>query len=237
LPARSDGCAAIVWDRLPGSYHGSGCTLASAIAAYLASGCRWSEAVRPRRNTPGKRWRPVSVPGMGQFMPDRFFRPRWRWSWLMVEPACAAEQPSAARPLRDHPGLPGRDAPLERVGAALQGGAAIVQYRDKGGDAARRAETARALLSLCRQFGARLLINDDLALALAVGADGVHLGAADGELRRRARRWRLARLLGASCYDDFERARAAVSAGADYLAFGAMHPSSTKPLAVRARCR
>jgi thiamine-phosphate pyrophosphorylase len=132
---------------------------------------------------------------------------------------------------------------IERVRAALQGGAAFVQYRDKGGDPARRAEIARALLALCRQFGARLLINDDLPLALAVGADGLHLGAADGQLSAARAALGSSLLLGASCYDDFERARAAAAAGADYLAFGAMHPSSTKPLAVRAspslitRCR
>ena len=132
---------------------------------------------------------------------------------------------------------------LERVRAALMGGTVLVQFRDKGRDAARRAETARALRSLCRQFSARLLINDDLALALAVDADGVHLGAADGELAAARRALPAGALLGASCYDDFERARGAAVAGADYVAFGAMHPSSTKPLAVRAplslfaRCR
>ncbi|HCZ13202.1 MAG TPA: thiamine phosphate synthase [Accumulibacter sp.] len=132
---------------------------------------------------------------------------------------------------------------LERVRAALMGGAVLVQFRDKGRDAARRAGTARALCSLCRQFGARLLINDDLALALAVDADGVHLGAADGELAAARRALPAGALLGASCYDDFERARGAAAAGADYVAFGAIHPSSTKPLAVRAplslfaRCR
>jgi thiamine-phosphate pyrophosphorylase len=132
---------------------------------------------------------------------------------------------------------------LARVGAALSGGAAIIQYRDKRPDEAGRAEAARALLSLCKPFGARLLINDDLALALAVDADGVHLGAADGDLRAARQALAPGRLLGASCYADFERARAAVSAGADYVAFGAVHASSTKPLAQRAplslfaRCR
>ena len=132
---------------------------------------------------------------------------------------------------------------LDRVRAALCGGAAFVQYRDKGGNAVRRADCARALLGLCREFGAGLLVNDDLALALAVGADGVHLGSADGDLAAARQGLGPGRLLGASCYDDFERARAAVAAGADYVAFGAMHPSSTKPLAVRAspslftRCR
>ncbi len=132
---------------------------------------------------------------------------------------------------------------LERVRDALRGGAVLVQYRDKGRDARRRAETACALLALCRQFGARLLINDDLALALAVGADGVHLGVDDGDLPAARQALAGGRLLGASCYDDFERARSAAAAGVDYVAFGAMHPSSTKPLAVRAapslfsRCR
>ncbi len=120
---------------------------------------------------------------------------------------------------------------LARVEAVLQGGAVLVQYRDKSRDPARRAATARALLSLCRAFGARLLINDDLALALAVHADGVHLGAADGELPAARQALGAGALLGASCYDDFERARGAVSAGADYVAFGAVHPSATKPLA------
>ncbi len=131
---------------------------------------------------------------------------------------------------------------LTHVEAALRGGAALVQYRDKSRDSTRRAATARALQRLCRQFGARLLINDDLALALAVDADGVHLGATDGDLLT-ARQALRGRLLGASCYADFECARAAAAAGADYLACGAVYPSPTKPQAVRApialfsRCR
>jgi thiamine-phosphate pyrophosphorylase len=132
---------------------------------------------------------------------------------------------------------------LASVAAALRGGAALVQYRDKNRAAGQRAATARALLRLCRQFGARLLINDDLALALAVDADGVHLGAADGDLRAARQALAPGRLLGASCYADFERARTAVAAGADYVAFGAVYASATKPLAplaphsLFARCR
>lgn len=135
------------------------------------------------------------------------------------------------------------DPLLAQVGAALKGRARLVQYRDKSHDAARRAATARALLSLCREFGARLLINDDLPLVLAVNADGVHLGAADGDLRAARQALGAGALLGASCYADFDRARAAVSAGADYVAFGAVYPSATKPQAEPApwslftRCR
>lgn len=139
-------------------------------------------------------------------------------------------------------GLPAVDL-LGRVAAALQGGAVLVQYRDKSQNDDRRVEIARALRSLCRQAGARLLVNDDLALALAIGADGVHLGAADGDLWAARQSLGPGALLGASCYADFERARAAAAAGADYVAFGAVHHSPTKPLAERAppslfaRCR
>ena len=86
-------------------------------------------------------------------------------------------------------------------------------------------------------------VNDDLALALAVDADGVHLGADDGDLATARRALGPRKLLGVSCYAEFVLARAAVAAGADYVAFGAVYPSPTKPHAQRAplslfgRCR
>lgn len=132
---------------------------------------------------------------------------------------------------------------LVRAEMALRGGARLLQYRDKSHDAARRARTAQALRDLTRRFDATLIINDDVALALAVAADGVHLGGSDGDLAAARARLGPSCLLGASCYADFERARAAVHAGADYVAFGAVFTSPTKPLAVRAglelfgRCR
>lgn len=140
------------------------------------------------------------------------------------------------------PGL-SRSTLLSRVQAALRGGAVWVQYRDKESDADERMQTARALCVLCREFGAQLLINDDLPLAIAVGADGVHLGITDGDLTEARRLLGRGRLLGASCYADFERARLAVSAGVDYVALGAVFPSPTKPRAAQAplslfaRCR
>ncbi len=132
---------------------------------------------------------------------------------------------------------------LAVVEAALRGGAAFLQYRDKEADAASRLAVAHTLRRLCHQFGARLLINDDLPLALAAAADGVHLGAGDGDLHAARRALPAGCLLGASCYGDFARARSAVAAGADYVAFGSMYPSTTKPLApaaalsLFARCR
>lgn len=135
------------------------------------------------------------------------------------------------------------DMLIDKVTATVVGGATLVQYRDKRSTDRQRASLARALLAICHQHGARLIINDDISLALAVGADGVHLGADDGDLCAARRALPVGALLGASCYADFSRAQAAVSAGADYLAFGAVYPSLTKPTATRAplslftRCR
>jgi thiamine-phosphate pyrophosphorylase len=130
-------------------------------------------------------------------------------------------------------GLPGERL-IEQVDAALRGGATLVQYRDKQRDLHQQAEIARTLRALCRQHGARLIINDSLELALAVDADGLHLGGSDGDLAAARRALGPGKLLGASCYADFELARLAVAAGADYVAFGAVYPSPTKPHAVRA---
>ncbi len=118
--------------------------------------------------------------------------------------------------------------------AALAAGIPLLQYRDKNGDAARRLEQAAALLALCRRYGARLIINDDVALARQVDADGVHLGGEDGDLAAARALLGPDKLIGASCYADFARAQAAAAAGANYVAFGAIYPSPTKPLARRA---
>ena len=123
---------------------------------------------------------------------------------------------------------------LSRVAPAISSGAlCALQYRSKCADAARRRTEAQALAQLCRRHGVPLIINDDLELALEVGAEGLHLGIEDGDLA--AARARLpGRILGASCYDRLELAQRAVAAGADYVAFGSVFVSPTKPAAVRA---
>ena len=118
---------------------------------------------------------------------------------------------------------------VEKVSLALQGGVALLQYRRKRRDLAE----ARAVAALARRHGVPLIVNDDVELALELDADGVHLGRDDGDLRT-ARRRLGGRILGASCYDDPELARRAVEAGADYVAFGSVFASTTKPAAVRA---
>lgn len=123
---------------------------------------------------------------------------------------------------------------LRRVEQALLGGVRLVQYRNKPAGAALRREQSMALLDLCRQNGVPLVINDDLQLALGIGADGAHLGREDGDLAAARAALGPGKLLGVSCYDDMERAREAKHIGADYIAFGSFFSSPTKPGAVRA---
>ena len=118
----------------------------------------------------------------------------------------------------------------EKVRQALEGGVSVLQYRRKERAAG---DEAKTLLALCRRHGVPFVVNDDLELALQIGADGVHLGRDDGDLR--AARARMGnKLLGASCYDRPDLARAAIAAGVDYVAFGSVFASPTKPAAVRA---
>jgi thiamine-phosphate pyrophosphorylase len=123
---------------------------------------------------------------------------------------------------------------VERASQALTGGARMLQYRNKTADAMLRRAQATALLARCRAAGVPLIINDDLALALELGADGVHLGREDRGVALARRTLGPGAIVGASCYDDLDRGRAAVADGADYVAFGSAYPSPTKPGAVRA---
>jgi thiamine-phosphate pyrophosphorylase len=143
-----------------------------------------------------------------------------------------------------HPSFPARglyaitDGPrvdlLTACEAALRGGAAVLQYRDKSADMERRRSEAAALAALCARYGAPLIINDDVELAAVIGAAGVHLGEHDGDLARARARLGNGAIIGVSCYDSLERARELAAAGADYLAFGAFFVSPTKPQARRA---
>ncbi len=123
---------------------------------------------------------------------------------------------------------------VDRVAAVISAGPALVQYRNKAASPALRREQALRLLPLCRDAGVPLVINDDWRLAADLGADGAHLGEDDGRIAEARAALGPAAILGASCYDDLERARRAAAAGASYLAFGAFFPSGTKPLARRA---
>ena len=123
---------------------------------------------------------------------------------------------------------------LDAVAAALRGGALVVQYRDKTNDCERRRAEAASIGALCRQHDALFIVNDDIGLALAIGADGVHLGEADADIAIARDRLGDAAIIGVSCYDSLERAQDLFAGGADYLAFGAFFPSRSKQTPRRA---
>ena len=124
---------------------------------------------------------------------------------------------------------------IERAAAAIDGGASAIQYRNKAAPPLLRREQALALRELCTSRRATFIVNDDVGLAYATDADGVHLGRDDAKIAAARTRLGKTAIIGASCYDSLERAQAAVAAGADYIAFGSFFPSAVKPDAVRAK--
>jgi thiamine-phosphate pyrophosphorylase len=123
---------------------------------------------------------------------------------------------------------------VAKVVAALEGGASVVQYRNKTAAEAARRVQAQALASVHARRGGLFIVNDDPDLAADVDADGVHVGEDDCAVAAARARIGPDRLIGVSCYGDLDRARAAVDAGADYVAFGSFFASATKPHARRA---
>lgn len=120
------------------------------------------------------------------------------------------------------------------VTAAIDGGARVVQLRDKGALGAPRFNIAHSLSDLCRARNALFIVNDDVELAHAVRAHGVHIGRDDASLAATRSRLGPEAIIGVSCYNDLGRALSAETAGANYVAFGSFYPSATKPDAVRA---
>ena len=120
---------------------------------------------------------------------------------------------------------------LRKVRSALQGGARVLQYRNKLGEDALRLEQATALRGLTQEFGAMLIVNDDALLAQRVDADGVHLGFEDGSVAAARSLLGQHKIIGVSCYNQLSVAHEAVVAGADYVAFGAFFTSTVKPSA------
>jgi thiamine-phosphate pyrophosphorylase len=122
---------------------------------------------------------------------------------------------------------------VRKVEQALEAGIAMLQYRNKIISKDKRLLQAKELAPLARGYGVPFIVNDDVEIALVVGANGVHIGKDDGDPAL-ARSKLPGKILGVSCYDDLAKAKAAVRAGADYVAFGSVFASATKPQAVRA---
>ncbi len=116
---------------------------------------------------------------------------------------------------------------------ALEGGARIVQMRDKRKPDSAMFERAVRIRELCQRHDALFLVNDHVELAAECGADGVHIGEDDQDYDD-AKKIIHPGIVGVSCYNDLERACRLAAAGADYVAFGSFFPSAVKPGARRA---
>lgn len=125
------------------------------------------------------------------------------------------------------------DTVFDIVQQSLDAGVRAIQYRDKSATATQRLDRARRLATMTHAADALLIVNDSIEIASDSGADGVHIGREDGDVAA-ARRRLPHHLLGVSCYNELELARAAVLAGVDAIAFGSIYSSVTKPHAVRA---
>ena len=115
-----------------------------------------------------------------------------------------------------------------KVRQALEGGARVVQYRDKSTHHEQRWQQAQYIVQLCKEYKAISIINDDIELTKVVDADGVHLGAEDDSLLEARQQLGEGKIIGVSCYADLERAKQSVKDSADYVAFGSIFPSPTK---------
>ncbi len=130
--------------------------------------------------------------------------------------------------------LPTTEALLKGVTSALNAGIRTVQYRDKSSSSNMRRTQALALLKLCDDHAAQLIINDDVDLASSIGAHGVHLGQQDTRLIEARKRLGSRSIIGITCHGQLALAEDAVANGADYVAFGRFFPSSTKEIAPQA---
>lgn len=110
----------------------------------------------------------------------------------------------------------------------LQAGVTALQYRDKSADDTSRKHTAAALSTLCREYGCLFIINDDVQLAKSTGSDGVHLGRGDADCKSARKALGQEAIIGVSCYNSLDMARAAATDGADYVAFGSFYPTPSK---------
>lgn len=220
--------------RLDAEFHGSGCTLTSAIAARLALGENLLTAVRHALDFTYRALQQANALGHGQLIPDRIHpQPDMGASAIrLLKPGAMDERLSGLYAITDEMLMGLYFEPAAEQ--ALKGGARIIQYRNKTTNEKRRLEQAQSLRRLCNKYNSLLIINDDVELALAVNADGVHIGREDTAYEQAREKLGSGKIIGVSCYNDLELARQAELKGADYVAFGAFFSSSIKPEASEA---
>lgn len=118
---------------------------------------------------------------------------------------------------------------LDAVESALKGGANIVQLREKDTDADEILALGKKLLVITKKYNVPLIINDYPEIAHDIGADGVHLGKNDPDIKTARDILGTDKIIGVSCYNQIDRGISAVSDGADYLVFGTPYYTPTKP--------
>ncbi len=115
------------------------------------------------------------------------------------------------------------------VEATLKAGCDWIQYRDKSQDESKRLNEATQLLQICNRYTAALIINDDPLLAKKIGAQGVHLGQSDGDVKQARELLGANAIIGVTCHNSLTLAQKAIDEGASYIAFGRFFSSNTKP--------
>ncbi len=122
---------------------------------------------------------------------------------------------------------------LDKTEELLNVGVSLLQYRNKTLNKTNKKDLAKKIQSLCHQYNTPFIVNDDLALAKELEADGIHLGQNDDDIHT-VRKVIGSKIIGISCYNNLNRAISAEKNGADYVAFGSFFPSTNKPDAVEA---
>jgi thiamine-phosphate pyrophosphorylase len=122
----------------------------------------------------------------------------------------------------------GGDFPQRLERALKAGPVAAFQFRVKGVDQHEAARLAEPLQAICKEHDVAFIVNDSIALAKRLGADGVHLGQGDGTVREAREALGREAQIGVTCHASRHLAMEAGEAGADYVAFGSFFPSSTK---------
>jgi thiamine-phosphate pyrophosphorylase len=108
-------------------------------------------------------------------------------------------------------------------------GVTVFQFRDKSKDKSHALEVCKHIRTICDEYDALFIIDDDVEFALIIGADGVHIGKDDMDIEEARAILGIDKIIGVSCYGDIDRAIIMQRRGADYVAFGSCYPSITKP--------
>lgn len=131
------------------------------------------------------------------------------------------------------PELMGTDL-IAKTKHAIFGGINILQYRNKTATLKQQEQEASSLARLCKKHNVIFIINDNIALAIKVNADGVHLGQKDTHIQQARKLLGENKIIGITCNNQIELAQAAQQQGADYVAFGRFFDSLSKPSAPQA---